>query len=160
VNRTTSSGRTTPWPTTGPRPLGPINPFELYLMLAATLQGFTVLAHLARPSSIEALLPRWLVILWAGLLVVGGILTGAGLTWPGDPFTAIEIKRVGLVASGIGASAYAVALFEIGPGGIVAGLYAAGFVAACAVRVWQIRRALRAARAYLAEVRQHRTRRE
>lgn len=138
------------------RPLGPLNPFEGYLLLAALLQGVAVLAGVAHPSSIQALLPTFLLYVWGALLTIGGGLSLAGLLWPRDPFTAIEIKRFGLYSAGLATLAYGAALISVGPPGYVAGITNVSFTVACAVRIWQIGRALRVARAYLAEVRKHR----
>lgn len=134
------------------RPAGPVNPFEVWLLTACVIQGLVVLTHTARPPSVQALLPPWLRLLWGVLLLVGGVLSVAGLYWP-DPFTGIEIKRVGLVLAAAGVLAYGVALLAVGPNGYLAAATNIAFAFACAVRVYQVSQALTAARGRIAAMR-------
>lgn len=136
------------------RPIGPPNPFEAYLLIACLIQGLAVLTRQAKPTSIEGALSPFLLLLWAALLTLGGVLALAGLFWPGDPFTGVEVKRVGLVAVGFGTLAYGVALTTLGAPGIVVALSNLGFAAACAVRCWQIGRRLRELRRRLTTIRE------
>lgn len=128
------------------RPAGPANPFEAFLLAVIALQGFLVLAGLSKPASIVSLLPNTFRIIWALLMLVGGVTSLAGLYWPGTPFTGCEVKRVGLIASGFGALAYGVALLSLGSSAWVAASTSFFFASACVVRHWQVGRALRQAR--------------
>lgn len=128
------------------RPAGPANPFEAFLLAVLVLQGALVLGGVSRPASIVSLLPNGFRIVWAGLMLVGGVLSLAGLYWPGSQFTGCEVKRVGLIASGFGALAYAVALLSIGQSAWVAASTSFFFALACVVRHWQVGRALKQAR--------------
>jgi hypothetical protein len=144
----------TPDPTIDPRvsPAGPANPFETLVLAACATSGWAVLSHTAQPTSLQALLPPWLRVVWGALLLVGGVLTVVGLYWR-DHFTGIEIKRVGLIAAAAATLAYGTALLTIGPPGFVA---AAGNLAtglACIVRVWQVTHALKAARGRMRDMR-------
>jgi hypothetical protein len=134
------------------RPLGVPNPFETYLLGACVIQGYAVLSRIAQPQSVQALLPPWLRILWAVLLLIGGALAVSGLYWR-DPLTGIEIKRVGLVAAGGGTCAYGVALMFFGPQGLVAAMTCLAFAVACMVRVRQATKALNRARGRITAMR-------
>lgn len=134
------------------RPAGPPNPFETFLLAVCAVQGWAVLSHAARPPSVQALMPPWLRVIWGLLLLAGGILSVSGLYWT-NPFTGIEIKRVGLLAAAGGTLAYAVALLTIGTAGILAAATNLGFAIACVVRIWQVTRALEAARGRMTAMR-------
>jgi hypothetical protein len=143
------------WPRWGsePRPVGEPNPFEAYMFAACVAQGAVVLLGAARPTSIELALPTLLRVLWAVLLLVGGVAVLTGLYWPGSPLTGVEIKRPGLVAVGGAALAYGVALLPFGAAGMVVAIANVSFSLACAVRVWQVTRRVRAVRAHLVDTR-------
>jgi hypothetical protein len=127
------------------RPAGPANPFEVYLLAACIVQGYAVLTKVAQPHSLQDLLPPWLRLMWGALLLIGGVLSVGGLYWI-DPLTGIEVKRVGLVAAGGGTLAYGIALILFGPPGFVGAATCIAFSLACAVRIWQVTRALNQAR--------------
>lgn len=128
------------------RPAGPANPFEAFLLAVIALQGMLVLTGLSKPASIVALLPPAFRVIWAVMLLAGGTLSLFGLYWPGSVFTGCEIKRVGLIAAGFGAFAYAAALVTIGPTAYLAASTSLFFSMACIVRHYQVGRALRQAR--------------
>jgi hypothetical protein len=134
------------------RPAGDVNPFEVYLLGACVVQGYAVLSHVAEPHSLQDLLPPWLRIMWGALLLIGGALSVGGLYWL-DPFTGIEVKRVGLVCAGGGTFAYGLALVALGPTGFVAAATCIAFTIACVVRVKQVSRALNAARGRITAMR-------
>lgn len=134
------------------RPMGDPNPFEAYLLAACVVQGAVVLLGWARPTSIEQALPLALRILWAGLLLVGGVFALVGLYWP-DPLTGVEIKRPGLVAVGTATLTYGVALVPLGAVGMVAATANIAFALACAVRIRQVTRRVNAVRAHLVAAR-------
>lgn len=138
------------------RPAGPINPFELYLLAVCAIQGVAVLLRVVRPASIETALspPAGLRVMWAILLIVGGVAGTAGLLWA-DPFTGVEIKRIGLIAAGFGTLAYGAALIAFGPQGWFAAGFNLAFAAACAVRTIQVTSRLTAARTQVAHLRTH-----
>lgn len=128
------------------RPAGPVNPFEAFLLAICAVQGWAILSRTAQPPSLLALLPPGLRIVEGVLLLAGGVLSVSGLYWL-NPLTGIEIKRVGLVCAGGATLAYGVAILVVNPvGGFVVAVTNLGFAAACAVRIWQVSRALRSAR--------------
>lgn len=128
------------------RPAGPPNPFEGYLLSVCILQGVTILTGVSKPQTIQSLLPPALRVLWAVLLLCGGIAAVIGLYWRGHPVDAILIKRIGLFAAGMGTLAYGVALLTIWPLGLIAALMNLGFALACFNRIHQVGVALRAYR--------------
>lgn len=128
------------------RPAGPANPFEGFLLFVCVLQGFMVLSGAAKPASILTLLPYGFRTVWAGLLLFGGLIALAGLYWPGNPFTGVEVKRVGLLTCAFPTLAYSLALFGLGSIGFVAGTQSLIFAAACFWRVLQVTQALKEAR--------------
>ena len=144
--------RVGPHPNQRLRPAGPPNPFEAFLLAVCAVQGWAVLTNTAQPPSVQALLPPWLRTVWGVLLLTGGVLSVSGLYWT-DPFTGVEIKRVGLVAAAGGTLAYGVALLTVGSPGLLASATNFGFAAACIVRTWQVSRALNAARGRIAAMR-------
>lgn len=123
------------------------------MFAACVLQGFAVLVGAARPTSIEQAVPLALRVVWAGLLLVGGVAVLIGLYWPGSPLTGVEIKRPGLVAVGGAALAYGVALVPFGAAGMVVAIANMSFAIACAVRVRQVTRRVRTVRAHLVDAR-------
>lgn len=121
------------------------NPFEAYLLVASVAQGVVVAVGHGRSQAAEAALGAlgWMHWVWAALMTVGGLVALVGLYWPADPFTAVEIKRIGLIMTGFGASIYAVALWSLGGRGLLAGVSAVALTVACAVRAIQVTRLLK-----------------
>lgn len=132
---------------------GEPNPFESYLLAVGALQGYLVLSGIARPDSLQLALGTNLRIVWASLLLFGGGVTLAGLYWPADLHTGFEVKRVGLFACGAATAIYGVALCFIGPAGYVAAAMQIAFSMACFVRIYQVTRRIRKARAMLVAAR-------
>lgn len=123
------------------------------MFAACVVQGTALLTGAARPTSIEQALPMALRVVWATLLLLGGVAVLLGLYWPGSPMTGIEIKRPGLVAAGGAALAYGLALLPFGAAGMVVAITNVSFALACAVRVWQVTRRVRAVRRNLIDTR-------
>lgn len=137
------------------RPAGPANPFEGFMLFVCGLQGFLVISHLAKPASIMLLLPEGFRIMWATLLMFGGMVALCGLYWPGNPFTGVEVKRVGLLACAFPSLAYSIALFALGQVAFVAGVQSFMLAVACLWRVVQVSGALRSARKRITDVEPH-----
>lgn len=129
------------------------NPFESFLLAICALQGWLVLAGIARPSSLQESLGSSLRVAWASMLLFGGITALAGLHWPSDLMTGFEIKRVGLFAAGVATLIYGLALITLGPQGYVVALIQLGFSAACFTRIHQVTRRIRRVRAHLVAAR-------
>lgn len=140
------------------RPAGPANPFEAFMLSLCLLQGLLVLTGAARPTSMMEALPHPVRLTWAALLFCGGTLAVSGLYWPLDPFTGVEVKRVGMIAAGFGTLAYGVALLlSYGPPGLLAATSNFAFTAACLTRVVQVTRGLRVARIRMSRARDERS---
>jgi hypothetical protein len=70
--------------------------------------------------------------------------TGMVLYWPGQPVTAIYVKRAGIVGLAGTFMTYGVALLTVtGPSGVVVGIELLGLSVACLVRAIQISRITR-----------------
>lgn len=124
----------------------------------ALLQGLLVLTGAARPTSMIEALPPLIRYTWATLLCMGGAVALAGLYWPLDPFTGVEVKRVGMIAAGFGTLAYGVALLlAYGSTGLLAAGSNLAFTAACLTRVVQVSRGLPAARIRMSRVKNERS---
>lgn len=137
------------------RPAGPANPFEGFMLFVCALQGFLVISNLARPASIMLLLPQGFRIAWASLLMFGGLVALCGLYWPGNPFTGVEVKRVGLLACAFPSLAYGIALFALGEVAFVAGVQSFMLAVACLWRVVQVSGALKSARKRITDSEPH-----
>lgn len=136
------------------RPTGQPNPFEAYLLTVCVVQGGALLSGYAAPMSVQTVMPQWVRILWACLLLVGGGTAVIGLYWPWDPIDGVLIKRFGLILAGGGTLAYGVAVLAVyGTSGTVVAIYNIGFSLACAARLRQVSRAIRKVREELAEIR-------
>lgn len=120
------------------------NPFETYLLVASFIQGILVALGIGHSAALEAAFSGspWLRWTWAALGTLGATTALLGLYWRGDPFTAVEVKRVGLIVTGFGALIYSVSLWLSQPIPI-AGLPAVAFAVACFVRTWQVSRLLK-----------------
>lgn len=137
------------------RPAGPANPFEGFLLLVCAIQGFLVQTGAAKPTSILALLPNGFRLMWAGLLFFGGLVALSGLYWPGNPFTGVEVKRVGLLACAFPTLAYSLVLFSLGNAAFVVATQSLLFAAACFWRIYQVSQALKAARQRINDTEPH-----
>lgn len=137
------------------RPAGPANPFEGFLLFVCVIQGFLVLTGAAKPTSMLALLPNGFRLMWAGLLFFGGLIALSGLYWPGNPFTGVEVKRVGLLACAFPTLAYSLVLFSLGSAAFVVGTQSLLFAVACFWRIHQVSQALRAARQRINDTEPH-----
>lgn len=132
------------------------NSFETFLLVACVVQGIGLATGAARSGVVDAALEGrgWLAVVWAALLGVGGMASLLGLYWRGDPFTAVEVKRVGLVMVGFGSLVYGAALVLAAPEtGFVAGVSAIAFSVAAFTRVSQVSGLLEQARRDVEKVR-------
>lgn len=84
------------------------DPRELMLLGLCLLSGLTYLAGATPPSSVEAVMPGWLVVAWYWCLTVAGVTGIAGNLWPGDLGTALLVRLSGQIAAAGTAAAFAV----------------------------------------------------
>lgn len=111
------------------------NALELYLLAFAITTGLATFLRPARDG-----LPGWIQLIWAGVLIGGGLVSLLGMLWH-DSVTGILINRAGLIVTGTGAIAYSIPIW------FVSGLYATvvtlGFGVAAYARAGQITQQLR-----------------
>jgi len=86
---------------------------EAYLAFLCLLGGLPMLFdQTLAPGSLLALLPPWLILIWAVILVIGGVLVLLGI---GKPWLLLE--RAGISLLGGGAFVYAIVLFAYAASG-------------------------------------------
>lgn len=129
-----------------PDPLGiPRNPFQVYLLCLAIAAGIPLLFGVPTAGSLEASLPRFQVVIWGLMLVLGSSTTLVGMYWPGHPASGLLIKRTGLVSVGSAAFVYTSVLvlyFGVRAGLVI--VYTLGFAVACFVQAHYINRHIKA----------------
>lgn len=132
------------WP-----PIGPPNPFEVGVLAIGVLNGVSVLAGAASPTSIRVQLSDRFLMAWAALLLVGSVVALVGLLWQGDWVTGVEIKRPGLVAFSLACLAYAYAAGQLGSQGLAVAIINGGF---CLIAWWRIAQVTRGIRQHRRDV--------
>lgn len=113
------------------------DPMEMMLLGLCLLSGATYLAGAEAPSSVEQVMPGWLVVAWYSILAAAGGVGILGNAWPGQFDTALQVRIAGLFLVSGPATAYAVAALSFAgwPALFPAGLVAA-FAGAC---LWKAR---------------------
>lgn len=112
------------------------NAMEVYLLGLALFSAATLLLAGARPFSVDALLgPTWALV-WAGMLIGGGVLVLAGMYWPRRAVTGIALQQLGYTAFAVASLARGVA--QIGVDRAAESPVVFGFAVAAAVRIWQL----------------------
>ena len=124
-------------------PVGQVNPFEAWLLLAAELVGWFVLSGVAQPTSVRDALPGPLLKVWALTMALGGVASLTGLFWWGAVHDGVVLKRTGLIALGTGALVYGIAAALLGRKGIAICVYNVSFAIACLAEIRQMGRRLR-----------------
>jgi hypothetical protein len=77
----------------------PADPRAVFILALSAFAGLTALALSAAPESLEAVLPRWGVILWGVLLTLGSVVTLVGMSR--QTVNGIIIEQVGSVMVGV-----------------------------------------------------------
>lgn len=117
-------------------------PEELFMAAVVLLSGITLLLAPPKPTSLNALLPHWLVVLWASALVIGGALICLGMFRRG-----FAAELAGLTLLAWVSPAYAVLVFyRVGERGIFTVAIVLAYAAACGWRAHAVARFLRKAR--------------
>ncbi len=124
-------------------PVEEVNPFEVYLLFAAEILGWTTLFGIARPTSVREALPPMLVRVWALTMALGGVASLLGLFWWGAVRNGYDLKRIGLVALASGALVYGTAALLLGAPGIGVAIWNLCFAAACLKAIRQMASRLR-----------------
>jgi hypothetical protein len=126
------------------RPTGVVNPFEEWVFWASLLAGTLSLTPIATPVSLDEAAWPGFQVTWGIIHVTSAAAALTGLYWPGQPVTAIYVKRAGILGLAGTFMAYAVALLTVtGPTGVVVGIELAGLSVSCLVRAVQISRITR-----------------
>jgi len=73
-------------------------PYEMCLMVVSVLVGLGYLTTVPAPQSVAALMPGWLVWLWACTLLGSGLLGLAGCLWWGRTTAGLGLERAALAA--------------------------------------------------------------
>lgn len=126
------------------RPTGPANPYETWVFAASVLAGLLSLTPVATPVSLDEAGWPGFQVAWGIIHTFAGAAALTGLYWPGQPVTAIYVKRAGILGLAGTFMTYAVALLTVtGPTGVVVGLEMLGLAVACLVRAIQVSRIAR-----------------
>jgi hypothetical protein len=126
------------------RPTGAVNPYEEWVFWASALAGILSLTPIATPVSLDEAAWPGFQLSWGIIHTAAAAAALTGLYWPGQPVTAIYVKRAGIVGLAGTFMAYAVALLTVtGPTGVVVGIELLGLSVACLVRAIQISRIVR-----------------
>lgn len=134
------------------RPIGPINPFEVGILIVGVMTSGSVLLGFANPASIRGQLSESFTCVWAWLLFIGSVVSLVGLLWPGQWVTGVEIKRPGLFVFSLACLTYSFAAFQLGPMGYAVGITNGGFCLIAWIRIGQVTRGIRTYRRYIAVV--------
>lgn len=119
------------------------HPFQVWALFAFVVGGVGVLLG-PSPTSVDALVPAPARILWALVLLTGGLL-GLVSEVIRDRVLGLILERAALVGVGCTALAYALAILAIaGWGGFAAGVLIASVGWASLVRARDVTRTLRA----------------
>lgn len=111
------------------------DPPELMLLALCLLAAVSYLAGAEPPSSVEAVMPAWLVTGWYASLAAAGVIGVVGNLWPGALLTAWRVRLAGQVIAAGPAAAYAVAAYAYaGSRALMAGSLVVAWALICA---WQ-----------------------
>lgn len=122
------------------------SPPELFLLALCLLSAASFLAGAQPPSSIEAVMPDWLVVGWYVTLVVAGVVGVAGNAWPGELATAWRLRLAGQLFAAGPAAAYTLAAFAYaGAEALIGGgvILVVGWSAFCSWQAFALARNLR-----------------
>lgn len=107
------------------------HPFQTYLLTLCLISAVPLLFGIT-PTSIQAELPRWLVIPWGTMLLTGAGSALVGSHWRGNYANALTIERSGLAIVGMPALVFATAIIMYaGWHGLVSAALTAGFGLSC-----------------------------
>ena len=120
----------------------PADPRAIFILAVSIFVGFTALAIDAAPDSLNAVLPRWAVITWGAMLVIGSALALAGMAR--QTVNGIITEQIGSVIVGVTTIFYStLAFIEVGPNALqTVGLILA-WGGACLVRWAQLQYLIR-----------------
>jgi hypothetical protein len=119
----------------------PADPRAVFILALSVLSGFTAFALKAGPGTLEALLPRWGVILWGVILVLGSATTLVGMAF--QSLNGIITEQIGSIMVGASTLFYSALLINFVGGDAIQNVgIIAGWGIACVIRWWQLQRLL------------------
>ncbi len=114
------------------------------LLATSVLIGVGMLLAVPAPQTVLALLPRWMVTVWAVTWVLSGMAGVIATMWRGDIGRGLLLERAALVLNAGAAGLFAVCAFvAAGMRAWVVGLFLAGWTIANLLRAWRIGRDVR-----------------
>jgi hypothetical protein len=112
---------------------------EVFLLAASAFLGVAYLFGAPRPGSVQAVLPGWMSIAWALVLLVSGVLGLLGCYWPKRMDVALEIERSALTLQAAGMILFAAAVWSFaGLSGLATGIIVLAWALANLRRVYKI----------------------
>jgi hypothetical protein len=112
---------------------------EANMMATSVLVGVGMLLVAPAPQSVLAVLPGWLVTVWAGTWVASGVAGLVALYWRRNLTRSLLIERAALVLNAAAVGTFAVSAFVFaGWRAWVAGCFLAGWAVANLLRAWRI----------------------
>jgi hypothetical protein len=120
----------------------PADPRAVFILALSAFGGVSALAIKAAPETLEAVLPRWAVLVWGLLLVIGSVTTLLGMAR--QTLNGIITEQVGSVTVGATTVFYsAIALWVIGPNAVAGISPILGWGIACFWRWGQLQSLIR-----------------
>jgi len=120
----------------------PADPRAVFILALSVFSGITALALDAGPGTLEALLPRWAVIAWGLILVMGSVTTLIGMVF--QTLEGIIAEQIGSVMVAAATLFYScIVILIVGDAAIQNVGIIAGWGIACAIRWWQLQRLIR-----------------
>ncbi|HEU4422074.1 MAG TPA: hypothetical protein VFR67_05980 [Pilimelia sp.] len=121
-------------------------PHQVLFLVFSVLAGAAFFAGARPPSSLEQLVPAWVLWTWYALLLTSGVVGLAALI-PADAYRALVMERAAMVGQTVAPALYTVALASTGqPAAFFAATSVLAWGAASAWRGWQVNRGIRALR--------------
>lgn len=120
----------------------PADPRAVFILALSVFSGATTLLLSAAPASLEALLPRWGVIVWGVLLTLGSAVTLLGMVF--QTSSGIILEQIGSVTVGATTIFYStLAIWVVGPSALSAVGIIFAWGISCFVRWWQLQMLIR-----------------
>lgn len=114
---------------------------EANMMATSMLIGVGMLLAAPAPQSVLAVLPGWLVTVWAATWVASGAACLAALRWRKSLYRSLLVERAALVLNTVSVGTFALAAFVFaGWRAWVTGVFLAGWAVANLVRAYRIGR--------------------
>jgi hypothetical protein len=107
--------------------------FQICGALGVALYGLTLLVTQHVPPSLAMIAPHWVILIWGGFLLTGGLLTLTGM------FRSLALETAGLILMASATIGYGAILpFHYGVGGLAAVCFSASFGVGALIRAYSI----------------------